>query len=140
MAPMIEAMPQRPAHILVIEDDSGIASVLERGLGLRGWTVTVAEHGLAGRDAWQEGAYDVAIVDVMLPGINGIDLLAERRAAGDRTPVILLTARDEESYRVQGTAAGADEYMTKPFAYRDLIASVEHLIARGRSTQTERRQ
>lgn len=121
-----------PAHILVIEDDPGIASVLQRGLSLRGWTVTVAPHGLAGRDAWRAGAYDLAIVDVMLPGVNGIELLAERRAAGDLTPVILLTARDENEYRTQGSAAGADEYITKPFVYGDLVSSVERLMSRDR--------
>lgn len=119
-----------PARILVIEDDAGIASVLQRGLSLYGWTVTVAPHGVAGRRAWQAGSYDLAIVDVMLPGVNGIDLLVERRAAGDRTPVILLTARDENEYRTRGNAAGADEYITKPFVYRELVSSVERLISR----------
>lgn len=138
---MIELAPSSvPAHILVIEDDPGIASVLERGLRLRGWTVTVADHGLAGRIAWLDRPYDVAIVDVMLPGINGIELVSERRSAGDRTPVILLTAGDEYAYRAQGTAAGADEYVTKPFEYRQLIAAVERLIARSTSMGSEPRQ
>lgn len=138
---MIETAPApRPAHILVIEDDPGIASVLERGLCLQGWTVTVADHGLAGRAAWEARAYDVAIVDVMLPGINGIELLAQRRSVGDLTPVLLLTACDEGALREQGTAAGADEYVMKPFAYRELIASVERLIARSVSLESERLQ
>lgn len=126
-----------PVHILVIEDDAGIASVLQRGLGLRGWTVTVARHGLAGRHAWQTGVYDVAIVDVMLPGVNGVELLAERRAAGDQTPVILLTARDEEAYRAQGRAAGADEYVTKPFSYDALMAILDRLIDDRRSARSD---
>jgi DNA-binding response OmpR family regulator len=137
---MMDSPPSPPVHILVIEDDAGIASVLQRGLGLRGWTVTVARHGVAGRHAWQAGAYDVAIVDVMLPGVNGVELLVERRAAGDRTPVLLLTARDEEAYRAQGRAAGADEYLTKPFAYDALMAILDRLISGGRSARSDDRQ
>lgn len=124
-----------PARLLVVEDDPAIASVLERGLTLCGWQVMVAEDGLAGRHAWATGTFDLVILDVMLPGLNGMDLCAERRAEGDRTPVLLLTARDDGGYRADGERAGADAYLTKPFAYRDLVATTERLLDEVRRPQ-----
>ncbi|MDQ3555018.1 MAG: response regulator [Chloroflexota bacterium] len=121
--------PLRDARILVVEDDPAIASVLQRGLALHGWQVEIADDGLTGRAAWDGGAYDAVILDVMLPGVNGIELCALRRAAGDLTPVLLLTARDDQSYRAAGEKAGADAYLTKPFAYRDLLTTLERILA-----------
>jgi two-component system, OmpR family, response regulator len=121
-------VPLRPVRILVIEDDPRIASVLGRGLELHGWQVELAEDGSTGRDAWTNGDFDLVVMDVTLPGINGIDLCAQRRAEGDRTPVMLLTARDDDADRWQGDRAGANAYVTKPFVYRDLMAAVEQLL------------
>ncbi len=115
-------------RVLVIEDDAKIARMLQRGLSIKDVEVTVAEDGLAGREAWAAGGFDLILLDVMLPGIDGISLCAERRAAGDTTPVILLTARGEESARDRGMAAGATAYITKPFAYADLITRVQDLL------------
>jgi len=120
---------EQDARILVIEDDPAIASVLQRGLALKGWQVEIADDGVSGAAAWEDGLYDIVILDVMLPGMNGIDLCALRRAEGDRTPVLLLTARDEDAYRIQGEKAGADAYLTKPFVYQDLLRTIERLLA-----------
>jgi DNA-binding response OmpR family regulator len=114
---------------LVIEDDLRIAALLRRGLALKGIDVTVAEDGARGRAAWQRDGFDVVLLDVMLPEVDGITLCAERRAAGDRTPVIILTARDDEETRARGMAAGATDYLVKPFAYGDLVRRVELLLA-----------
>jgi DNA-binding response OmpR family regulator len=111
-------------RVLLIEDDPKIARIIQQGLALKGVDVAVAEDGNAGRAAWISGGFALILLDVMLPGIDGIELCRERRAAGDATPVILLTARGEETARARGMAAGATDYVTKPFAYADLVARV----------------
>jgi DNA-binding response OmpR family regulator len=118
----------RPVRALIIEDDPKLASLLRRGLNLKGIEATVAEDGSLGRSLWAAGGFDLVLLDVMLPGIDGISLCAERRAAGDRTPVVLLTARDEEDAQSRGMAAGATDYVTKPFAFADLISRVTLLL------------
>jgi DNA-binding response OmpR family regulator len=115
-------------RVLVIEDDAGISNLLERGLGLQDIEVTVAGDGRSGRTAWELGGHDLVLLDVMLPGIDGVDLLSERRAAGDETPVILLTARDEEDARGRGIEAGAQDYVSKPFSYADLLSRVQSYL------------
>lgn len=121
------AVPE--GRVLVIEDDPGIADLLRRGLGSHGMRVAVAEDGAAGREAWSGGGFDVVLLDVMLPGIDGISLLSERRAAGDETPVVLLTARDDEDALERGMAAGATDYVSKPFSFEDLIPRVGLLLS-----------
>jgi DNA-binding response OmpR family regulator len=111
-------------HVLVIEDDPKIAGLLQRGLSLKGLEVTVAEDGAAGRVAWNSGAFDVVLLDVMLPEVDGLSLCAERRATGDRTPVVLLSARDDDQTRERAAACDVADYVTKPFAYADLMARV----------------
>ncbi len=115
-------------RVLLIEDDPKIARIIQRGLSLKGIDVTVAEDGFAGREAWATGDFDLVLLDVMLPGIDGISLCKERRAAGDTKPVILLTARGEDTARERGMAAGATDYITKPFAYADLVSRVVRLL------------
>lgn len=115
-------------RVLVIEDDEGISSLLKRGLGLRGIEATVAEDGVAGRIAWESGEHDLVLLDVMLPGVDGVDLLTERRAAGSEIPVILLTARDEEGARERALGAGAQDYVSKPFSFEDLLSRVESYL------------
>lgn len=117
-------------RILVVEDDDRIAGILVRGLEIKGFQVEVAEDGHSGRDAWDTGAFDIVLLDVMLPGIDGVSLCAERRAAGDTTPVILLTARNEDELRERGLAGGANDYVSKPFAYADLIERIERQLPR----------
>ncbi|MBA2450706.1 MAG: response regulator [Chloroflexi bacterium] len=108
--------------------------MLRLGLALKGFEATVAEDGLAGRSAWLADGFDIVLLDVMLPGIDGISLCAERRAVGDRTPVIILTARDDETTRLRGMAAGATDYLTKPFSYADLMRRIELLLAAGEAS------
>jgi two-component system OmpR family response regulator len=118
------------ARVLVIEDDPPIASVLVRGLALAGYVVDVAEDGPSGLDAWSGGGWSAVVLDVMLPGMDGIAVCAARRAAGDRTPVLLLTARDDDALRDAARACGADAFLTKPFAYADLLATLERISDR----------
>lgn len=119
------------AGILVIEDDRGIRSMLDRGLRAAGHRPTLAEDVATGRAAWAGGSFDLVLLDVMLPDGNGIELLAERRAHGDVTPTVLLTAREEGELRDRATAAGATTYLPKPFAYPELLACVRRLTGRG---------
>jgi DNA-binding response OmpR family regulator len=115
------------ARVLVIEDDAKIRAILERGLRLAGHMATLTEDLASGRERWVAGAFDLVLLDVMLPDGNGLELLAERRADGDRTPTVLLTAREESELRERAAAAGATAYLPKPFAYRELLACVERL-------------
>jgi len=114
--------------VLLIEDDTKIAKIIQRGLALKAIEVIIAADGSAGRAAWASGSFDLVLLDVMLPGIDGINLCAERRAAGDATPVILLTARHEEEVWERGRAAGATAYLSKPFVYAELAAQVMQLL------------
>ena len=117
-------------RLLVIEDDEPIAMLLDRGLRLAGYDVVVEMDGAAGRARWLEGGFAAVVLDVMLPGSNGLDLCAERRAAGDQTPVLLLTARDDDAVRSQATLAGASAMLVKPFVYQELLERVADLAAR----------
>jgi DNA-binding response OmpR family regulator len=121
----------RTGRVLVIEDDEGISNLLKRGLGLKGIEAVVAEDGVSGREAWKSGEHDLVLLDVMLPGVDGVDLLTERRAAGSEVPVILLTARDEKEAVERGLEAGAQEYVSKPFSFEDLLARVESYLPDG---------
>ncbi len=116
--------------MLVVEDDPGIAGVLRRGLALHGLEVEVALDGTDARAAWAGAIFDLIVLDVMLPGVDGVELLAERRAAGDLTPVILLTARDDDRVRARGLAVGADAFVVKPFDYSELVALIDRLGSR----------
>jgi DNA-binding response OmpR family regulator len=115
-------------RVLLIEDDVKIARIVQRGLALKSIEVEVAADGPSGREAWATGQYALILLDVMLPGIDGIELCAERRAAGDATPVILLTARDEEEVWERARLAGATEYISKPFAYAHLAEQVARFL------------
>jgi DNA-binding response OmpR family regulator len=117
-------------RVLVVEDDPPIASVLERGLAIAGYEVDVAEDGPSGLARWAEGGWSAVILDMMLPGIDGIGVCAERRAQGDETPVVVLTARDDEALREAARVAGADAFLTKPFAYADLLATLQRVMGR----------
>jgi DNA-binding response OmpR family regulator len=115
------------ARILVVEDDAGIRAMIERGLRLAGHVATMTGDLSSGREQWTAQHFELVLLDVMLPDGDGLQLLAERRAAGDDTPTLLLTAREESELHQRAAAAGATGYMAKPFAYGDLLASVERL-------------
>jgi DNA-binding response OmpR family regulator len=120
------------ARILAIEDDRGIRAVLERGLRMAGHDVVLADTLTHARAAWtSDDAYDLVLLDVMLPDGDGLALLRERRAAGDSTPTVLLTAREEAELGERAADAGADGYLPKPFAYRDLLAYIDRFAAPG---------
>jgi DNA-binding response OmpR family regulator len=117
-------------RILVVEDNPRIAGFLEKGLREEGYLVQTAEDGdTAFRRASDEG-FDAAVVDVMIPGRSGVDLVRDLRAAGVRLPVLLLTARDGVEDKVRGLDAGADDYLTKPFDFSELSARLRALLRR----------
>src|SRR5262245_29109094 len=117
-------------RILVVEDEKKTAGYLRRGLAENGFEVDVAEQGEKGLQAALTGAYDLVILDVMLPVRDGWSVLAELRAAGKQTPVIYLTARDAVQHRVKGLELGADDYLVKPFAFSELLARVRSILRR----------
>ena len=117
-------------RILVVEDDESITSFVGRGLREAGFAVDTAATGPEGLAKAQAGDYDAAIFDVMLPGRDGMSLVAELRRVGVTMPVLLLTARRAVEDRVKGLEAGADDYLVKPFAFPELLARVHALIRR----------
>jgi DNA-binding response OmpR family regulator len=117
-------------RLLIVEDDPELASILADGLADHHYEVVVAADVLAARERAVLGTYDVMIVDVLLPGGSGFDLCAQIRARGIATPILMLTARDAIDDRVRGLEAGADDYLTKPFAFRELLARVRALTRR----------
>jgi two-component system, OmpR family, response regulator len=117
-------------NVLLVEDDPTIAGFVEKGLKESGFAV---DHAFDGRDGLERavgGRYDAAIVDVMLPGLDGLSLIDALRARGLRTPVLILSAKRSVDDRVRGLQAGGDDYLTKPFAFAELLARVQALIRR----------
>ena len=115
---------------LLVEDDATIADFVARGLREAGFAVDHAADGDAGLDATRQHAYDVAIVDLMLPKRDGLSVIDEMRRRGLTTPVLILSARRSVDDRVKGLQAGGDDYLTKPFAFAELLARVQALVRR----------
>ncbi|RRR73266.1 MAG: DNA-binding response regulator [Candidatus Viridilinea halotolerans] len=124
-----------PQHILIIEDELEIANYLRRGLVLEGFQVTVAHDGNAGLTAARETTFDLVILDLMLPGLDGFEVAGRLRAASD-VPIIMLTARDAVADRVRGLEHGADDYLVKPFAFEELLARIRVQLRRRQTAQT----
>ena len=124
-------------RILVVEDDKKVASFLERGLREDGYSVDVAHDGSEGSLKAHVHDYDLLILDVMLPGKTGFEILAELRRRQSSVPVLLLTARDASEDIVRGLDAGADDYLTKPFSFEVLLARVRALVRRGGAQRLE---
>ncbi len=118
-------------RLLVVEDEVKLAQYLHKGLSENGHVVDVAHDGIDGRRLAIGGEYDLVLLDVMLPGIDGFGVLAAMRAEGKATPVLMLTARDKVEDRVRGLERGADDYLVKPFAFSELLARVGALLRRG---------
>jgi len=124
--------------ILVIEDEAGIADFLDRGLRAEGYEVEVAGDGEAGARLALEPDVDLVVLDRMLPGVDGIEVLARVRRVRPALPVIMLTARGEVADRIEGLDSGATDYVTKPFAFDELLARVRaQLRAAGSETSLE---
>src|SRR5258706_8075342 len=119
-------------HILLVEDERTIAAYVKRGLEEQGYAVDIAHTGREALDWSDSGSFDLIVLDIMLPEVGGIAVCRELRARGDRTPILMLTARDAVDDRVAGLAAGADDYLVKPFALRELLARVQALLRRSR--------
>jgi two-component system copper resistance phosphate regulon response regulator CusR len=123
--------------ILIIEDEAKTREYLHQGLAEAGFTVDVTRSGLDGHHLAMTERYDLIILDVMLPDIDGWRILQALREAGRKVPVLFLTARDSVNDRVKGLELGADDYLVKPFAFAELLARVRTLLRRGASPATE---
>ncbi len=117
-------------RVLVVEDEASIANFISRGLSEAGYAVDVACDGRDGLAYALAADYDVFVLDIMLPGLNGLDVLRELRRHGIKIPALMLTARDTIEDRVEGLDAGADDYLVKPFAFPELMARIRALLRR----------
>ena len=117
-------------RVLMVEDDPTIADFVAKGLTEAGYAIDVARDGDRGVELAVSGSYDAAIVDLMLPRLDGLTLIDRIRARGVRTPVLILSARRSVDDRVKGLQAGGDDYLTKPFAFAELLARLQALIRR----------
>jgi two-component system response regulator MprA len=116
--------------VLVVDDEPSVRAALQRALALERYEVQLADDGQQALDVLAEGVVDAIVLDVMMPRIDGLEVCRRLRAAGDRTPVLMLTARDAIDDRVEGLDAGADDYLVKPFALRELNARLRALLRR----------
>jgi two-component system OmpR family response regulator len=132
----VERTLEPSMRVLMIEDDETIADFVSKGLAEAGYVVDVATDGEKGLALASTGGYDAAIVDVMLPRLDGLALIDRIRARAVRTPVLILSARRTVDDRVKGLQAGGDDYLTKPFAFAELLARLQALIRRS-TGQTE---
>ncbi|RPK00721.1 hypothetical protein EH11_02905 [Bacillus subtilis] len=123
-------------HILIVEDEEKIARVLQLELEYEGYSVTIKHNGTEGLDAAAEGGYSLVLLDVMLPGLSGLEVLRRLRKTDSQTPVILLTARDSIPDKVTGLDIGANDYVTKPFEIEELLARIRAAL-RQTGTKTE---
>jgi two-component system copper resistance phosphate regulon response regulator CusR len=118
-------------RILVVEDEPAAAGVLAKGLREHAYAVDIASDGAGGFEQATVNDYDLLIVDVLLPGMNGLELCGRLRANGIACPILMLTARSEPDQRVEGLDAGADDYLAKPYHFPELLARVRALLRRG---------
>jgi two-component system phosphate regulon response regulator PhoB len=135
-----------PSSLLVVEDDDTIRDTIRDALSLEGFTVTACANGrdalvsLQRVSATGEAPFALVVLDLMLPGLGGLELCRQLRQAGDRTPILVVSARDSEADRVLGLEVGADDYLIKPFGMRELVARCRALLRRTASAVEESRQ
>jgi len=125
-------------RILVVEDEQKVANALREGLEGEGCQVTVERSGEGAFFRLNTETFDVILLDLSLPGRDGLEILRTIRARGVKTPVLILTARDALEDRVIGLDSGADDYLVKPFAFAEVLARIRALVRRGRATETRR--
>ena len=117
-------------RVLIVDDEPAVRAALDRALRLDGYEITLAADGREALDSLADTRHDAVVLDVAMPGIDGLQVCRRLRDAGDRTPVLMLTARDAVDDRVAGLDAGADDYLVKPFALRELQARLRALLRR----------
>jgi two-component system phosphate regulon response regulator OmpR len=124
-------------HLLVVDDDTRLRGLLARYLGEQGHIVTTAESALAARALMRSLAFDLLVLDVMMPGETGLDFARALRAQGSATPILMLTARGEAEERIAGLEAGADDYLPKPFEPRELLLRIAAILRRAAPPREE---
>ncbi len=124
-------------NILVIEDDLDMAQVLQQGLEQEDYSVTLAHNGWKGLELAQRGEFEAILLDVMMPSLDGYALARQLRSGGNRTPILMVTARDSVADIVNGLDCGAEDYLTKPFSFLELLARLRSLLRRGGPPQRE---
>src|SRR3989475_10557277 len=125
------------AHILIVDDDPRIIDLLRRVLAYEGYSVASAASGSEALDRSLERPPDLVVLDIMLPGLDGLEVAQRLRTAGDNVPILMLTARDTVADRVKGLETGADDYLVKPFAPEELVARVKALLRRSQEERHE---
>jgi two-component system, OmpR family, response regulator len=118
------------ARLLLVEDDRRIVAVLKRGLEAEGYSVDVAQDGAGALERARSDAYALIILDRMMPGLDGLDVCRKLRDAGNRSMILMLTAKDTLQDKIDGLKGGADDYLTKPFAFGEVLARIEALLRR----------
>src|SRR3712207_16780 len=129
--------PEIMRKVLIVEDDQAMAVALRDGFTYEGYSVQVARDGQTGLKLAGEKGLDLVILDVMLPRLSGLDVCRQLRSAGNNTPIIMLTARGQEIDKVLGLKTGADDYVTKPFSFLELMARVEAVLRRASKSSEE---
>jgi DNA-binding response OmpR family regulator len=122
--------------VLIVEDDASVARFLNQAMTEAGYTTQVSENGRVALDLALEGNFDLVLLDVMLPGMSGIEVCRSLRAAGIGSPVLILTAKDTLNDKIEGLDAGADDYIVKPFHVAELLARARAMLRRGQSSPT----
>mgnify|MGYP006432280033 CR=1 FL=1 len=120
-------------RILIVEDEKKVAAFIKKGLEEETYAVDTASDGEEGLHLGEQNPYDLIILDLMLPKINGLDILSRLRSKKIDTPILLLTAKDSVNDKVEGLNQGADDYLTKPFAFSELLARIRVLLRRGKT-------
>lgn len=124
-------------RLLIVEDESRLAASLKKGLELERYTVDLAADGIVGFDLAVDGDYDLIILDLMLPGLDGLEICRRLRRQQISTPILMLTARGDIRDRITGLDSGADDYLPKPFSFEELLARIRALARRPRRLNTE---
>ena len=128
--PRITRADGSPIRVLLVDDEPALTNLVKMALHYEGWTVEVAHNGREAVTKFEEIGPDVLVLDIMLPGVDGLQILQRVREADAYTPTLYLTARDSVMDRVTGLTAGADDYMTKPFSLEELVARLRGLLRR----------